>query len=99
MGQSSIRNEESACFRRFWSDDGRSLSEAARLKRAERRPGGRDRDASDQVVRRKSLTLARDAARLGNLPLWVFNLFSLFARLRSRKKLFLEDDQGQHGEA
>jgi hypothetical protein len=31
------------------------------------------RGASDQVVRRDSLTFARDAANYGNVPLWDFN--------------------------
>ena len=40
----------------------------------------RGRGASDQVVRRNSLTFARDAAGYGNVPLWDFNRFSPFAR-------------------
>ena len=38
----------------------------------------------DQVVRRNSLT-----SGFGNVPLWVFNRFSPFARLRSRSKKLL----------
>jgi hypothetical protein len=42
---------------------------------------------------------AGDAAEFGNLPLWVFNPFLPFARLRSRGKLPLRDNMGRHGEA
>ena len=42
---------------------------------------------------------AKDAAGFGNVPLWVFNRFSPFARLRSRSKLRLEGDEARHGKA